>query len=283
MSELVDVQFVEIDGYNIKLSASNNHLFVILSQIPKIINKIYYENKFVSNYLKTNRLDLIISDNRYGFRNKKVKSIFITHQTYIKTPLKIKLFEKILNKINTILINKFNECWIPDFEDNENLSGELSHKNKSIKNQKFIGILSRFNEITDDEKTIKYLIILSGPEPQRTIFENLILEQLAETNFYATIVRGTIKNKLENTKKISFLNLANKLQISELASKSEKIISRSGYTSIMDYYKMREKVILVPTHGQTEQEYLANYLSKQGLFKSVSQNNFDIRTLHINV
>ena len=130
--EISDVSFIDLKGYDISLSLSKNQVFSILQQIPKILKAIKFEKQFVANFIKSNKVDLIISDNRYGFRNDSVKSVFITHQTCIKTPLKIKLFEKLLNNHNTKIINKFNECWVPDFEGDDNISGELSHKNTRI-------------------------------------------------------------------------------------------------------------------------------------------------------
>jgi predicted glycosyltransferase len=62
----------------------------------------------------------------------------------------------------------------------------------------------------------------------------------------------------------------------ELASAS-LVIARSGYSTVMDLVRMRRRAVLVPTPGQTEQEYLARHLSDAGLFLSVPQSSFDLR------
>ncbi len=253
------------------MSSSKNQTLKILFQIPKIIKNIKTENAFVASYIKSNKIDLIISDNRYGFRNKEVKSVIITHQTYIKTPLKIKFFEQLLNIVNTKQINKFSECWVPDIENENNLSGDLSHKNKKIKNIKYIGILSRFEKLKTKLKTNKVLAVISGPEPQRTIFEDILINKLSKEKYNTIIIRGTNKDVKIDTNNLSFINIADSKKLQQLISQSEIIISRSGYTSILDYIKLGIKAILVPTPGQTEQEYLAKYLSEKYNFKYVRQ------------
>ena len=205
--------------------------------------------------------------------------MLITHQTCIKTPLKIKFFEKILNNHNTKIINKFSECWVPDFEGDDNISGDLSHKNTRIKNIKYIGILSRFEKQENTEKTNKLLAIISGPEPQRSIFEELIIIKFSKADHKSIIVRGTNNNAKQNTGKITFINIANTKQLQELINKSEQIISRSGYSSIMDYVKLERTATLVPTPGQTEQEYLAKYLSQKRRFDIVLQDSLKLRDL----
>ena len=200
-----------------------------------------------------------------------MKSVIITHQTYIKTPLKIKFFERLLNIINTKQINKFAECWVPDIEGEGNISGELSHKNKQINDLKYIGILSRFEKLNNSDKTNKVLAIISGPEPQRTVFEDILINKFSKENYKSIIVRGTNIGSKNDINNISFINIANSKQLQQLISQSENIISRSGYSSILDYVKLGVKAILVPTPGQTEQEYLAEYISQKNNFTHVCQ------------
>lgn len=173
--------------------------------------------------------------------------------------------------LNTKVINKFNECWVPDLDGNDNISGELSHKNKRINNIKYIGILSRFEKLGTVNKTNKVLAILSGPEPQRSILEEILISKFEKGTNNVIIVRGTDKDAKQNTKNIQFINIANSKQLQELINISEQIISRSGYSSIMDYVKIGRKAILVPTPGQTEQEYLGKYLSEHRGFVVVFQ------------
>ena len=279
-SSFPNLVFEDIVSYNITLSDKKSQITTILSQIPKIILAIKKEHKQVNNLVKKHKIDIIISDNRYGFYNKKIKSIFITHQTYILLPRKIKFVEGVLNKINTSFINKFDVCWIPDNEGENNFSGKLSHKNKNIKNVKYIGILSKFNKI-ETEINNDILVVLSGPEPQRTIFEQIIETRLGDTNYAVIIVRGNGQNKKSEYGNIDYISFSNSVELNKLILESKYIISRSGYSSIMDYIKLQKKAIIVPTLGQTEQEYLAKYLSDRNYFIEGKQEYFNFTELVI--
>ena len=281
-SSFPDLIFEDIVQYNIKLSYKKSQNLIILSQIPKIIIAIKKEHKQAEKLIKKHNIDIIISDNRYGFYNKKIKSIFITHQTHILLPKKIKFLENILNKINTHLINKFDICWIPDIEGSNNFSGELSHKNTHIKKLKYIGILSKFKkfnlEINND-----ILVILSGPEPQRSIFEQFIETRLGDTNNAVIIVRGNNQAKKSEFGNIDYIAFADTVELNKLILQSEVLISRSGYSSIMDYVFLQKKAIIVPTTGQTEQEYLAKHLSDKKYFVAGNQEFFNLPDLLLKV
>ncbi len=271
-NEVSNVKYIHLKGYNINLSKSNSQFFKILMQVPKIIYKIFYEHKKLKEFNQQHHFDLIISDNRYGFFHKNIKSYFITHQTYILTGSLIG--DKIINKINTLLINKFNLCLIPDYKDSKNnLSGKLSHKNTKIKHKLYIGILSRFKTKCSDEIKNYALAILSGPNTQREKFEQIILEKFSKTNKQLILVRGS--NSALNKqvgKNIKIINVANSNELKKLICEAEYIISRSGYSSIMDYEQLnKSNVILVPTPGQTEQEYLAEHLKTKNNYTIMSQ------------
>jgi len=281
-SSFPNIIFEDIISYNIQLSDKNSQNIKILAQIPKIILTIRKERNQVKKLIKKHNIDIIISDNRYGFRNKTIKSIFITHQTHILLPKKIKFLEKALNKINTKLINKFDICWVPDVEGNKNFSGKLSHKNTKIKNLKYIGILSKFKKL-DLEINNDILVILSGPEPQRTILENILETRLGDTNNAVIIVRGNNLEKKSEYGNIDYIAFANTQELNELILKSRILISRSGYSSIMDYVYLQKRAIIVPTPGQTEQEYLAEYLSNKNYFIEGKQEHLNLTELIVKI
>ena len=173
------LQHILISGYNAKYSKRNNQGLSMIVQTPKFIYKILNEKKIAQELANKLNLDIIISDNRFGFRSTKTTNIFLSHQIHIQGPW---LLKPILYKINSRYINQFDNCWIPDFNETDSLSGELS-KNPGLKNYSFIGPLSRFKKPTETKtQKYKYLAILSGPEPQRTIFEKIILKEFSEIN-----------------------------------------------------------------------------------------------------
>ncbi len=270
--EYPNLKIFELPGYEIRYEGSGM-IWNIAKQLPKISRAILKERKAVKKIVEKEKIDVIISDNRYGCRNKQCKNIFITHQVNIAIPNRS--LEIITNKINHHLINLFDECWIPDFEGENSLAGKLSNNNKD---HQFIGPLSRFNR-KELKKEYDLIAVLSGPEPQRSILETKLIEQLKALDFKSLIVQGKTE-KLESfeisdqLKTVSYLTSED---LNEAILKSEIIIARSGYSTIMDLVALGKKAILIPTPGQTEQEYLAERLMDQQLFYHQSQNTFDLK------
>ncbi len=275
-----DMNFLYIKGYNVKYSKTKWALpFVIFFQIPKIIAAILYEHNWLKKTLNTQKIDIVISDNRYGFYSNKIKSIFITHQLNILVP-QSPFLEKILKKLNRFFLKKFDEIWVPDYASNIQ-AGKLSKNDMSLNNLKYIGNLSRFSN-SSNESAVKYeiLIILSGPEPQRSILEKIILQQVQKLSFKMVMVRGTKNNNdiaLSVNENIEYIDFATKNELEHLIRSSEILVSRSGYSTIMDFVKLKRHAILIPTPGQTEQEFLADYLSEKNWYIACQQNKFNLK------
>lgn len=279
-TEFPNLEILPLKGYRVAYTKNESFFFLkMLLQAPKIIQSIYYEHKWLSAAIKNHSFDIIISDNRFGLFNKKARSIFITHQLHIKTGTR--LSEKIAQKINYWFINKFNECWVPDEEGTENLGGMLSHPTKMPGIPvSYIGPLSRFEKYTTAQNT-DLLIMLSGPEPQRTLLENILLDQVKKIELRIVLVRGlpmgdTIKyNSGDNVK---ILNHVHGKELNELILSSKMIIARSGYTTVMELAALNKKAILIPTPGQTEQEYLADYLAGKKYCITLRQTDFNLNS-----
>jgi UDP-N-acetylglucosamine transferase subunit ALG13 len=278
--EFPSLAFLPLKGYRIKY-AKNGLTGKILLQIPSILRSVKEENKWLKEQVSKFGFEAVISDNRFGLHHEKIFSVFITHQLYIKSSLG-KWSEKIVQQWNYKFINRFHECWVPDEKGENNLAGELSHPAKLPKVPvKYIGTLSRLSSSSPlEDGTIKghLLIILSGPEPQRTILENKVVDQIVNYPATATIVRGLPgeKNIIPSTNTIHFYNHLSSEELNNEAMKAEFIISRSGYSTVMDIAALRKKSILIPTPGQTEQEYLADHLMKKKFSFCVKQNNFSL-------
>ncbi len=277
-----EIPFIKFPSFKIEYPSNGSMVLKMALSIPKILFGIFTEHIQLKKIIKAERIDCVISDNRYGLWDKKVYSIFIGHQLFIQMPIRIKIFERILNYINHWFINKFDDCWVPDFQGELNLSGTLSHNNKLPKNVSYIGILSRFkaldNSVMGNKNQISnfdILVVLSGPEPQRTIFEKILIEQISASPYSALLVQG--KPLEMNNSKFGNIKFANHLETSKLEKlilKTPIIISRSGYSTIMDLVRLGKSAILVATPGQTEQEYLAKRMIEKKWFYAVSQNKF---------
>jgi uncharacterized protein (TIGR00661 family) len=279
--EFKNVVFTQIAGYNIRYSTNKFWLpLKLLLQFPKLLGVVYKEYLWLDKTITEFKIDAVISDNRLGLYSSKVPCIYITHQLQIKTGNSFT--EALAQKIHYFFINKYTACWVPDTAAENNLAGELSHPKKLPKIPvEYLGPLSRF-EKTTVEKKYDLLILLSGPEPQRTIFENLLLQEVKSFSGKVAMIRGLPKNSVEeefiydDENKIVVANHLSATSLSKAIQQSEMIICRSGYTSIMDLIKLQQKAILIATPGQTEQEYLAVYLMEKKIFLSVPQNNFSL-------
>jgi uncharacterized protein (TIGR00661 family) len=183
--------------------------------------------------------------------------------------------------ISKYFINKYNQLWIPDEEGDNNLSGDLSHTYFIKDKTKFIGILSRFHKTKYDIKDYKYDVccIISGPEPQRTNLYNLLYNEIIKTSLKVVIIAGKPD---ENMNPKEFANgriypHLNKEKMQEIIEESAVVISRSGYSTIMDLSILGKQAIFIPTPGQTEQEYLAKLLMKKGLIYYQKQKYFNLQ------
>jgi uncharacterized protein (TIGR00661 family) len=277
--EFPQLNFIHLKGYRIQYSKNSWTLpFGIGKQIPKILSTIQYENERLEDIVKEQDVHGIISDNRYGFYHKSIPSVFISHQLRIKTPFG-KLVDNFLQKLNYQYINLFSECWVPDNKTETDLAGELSHpREKPSLPLKYLGPLSRFQKLNSGkEKNV--LILLSGPEPQRTIFENLLIQQLNEFKSSVVLVRGLPgeTTELELPSNISGYNHLLAEELNEKMNKASIVVSRCGYSTVMDLAALGKKSILVPTPGQTEQEYLAKHLMKNNLALCVDQKKFRLK------
>jgi uncharacterized protein (TIGR00661 family) len=250
----------------------------LLLQSFKILITINRESKWLKEFYKKKHLDIIISDNRFGLYHRSAYTIFITHQLSIKTPGN-NWIEKMVQKINYRFINKFNHCWIPDAAGNMNLAGELSHP-ASMPGipVTYLGSLSR---IKKQSAVINnhLLILLSGPEPQRSILEEMITTQLKALQLSAIMVRGLPGQSAHtfNSPLLQAFDHLDSNQMQEMIARSAIIISRPGYSTVMDVLPMGKKCIFIPTPGQTEQEYLAAYLAGKGWCHAVSQDALQLK------
>lgn len=277
--ECPGITIIPLDGYHLSYGKSRiGTILSIIGQLPKILTKIKQEKTWLDTMVDTLNPDIIISDNRFGFWHARVRSIFITHQLHIRTGLG-RLANWMVRLWNYRQINHFSECWVPDFDDTHALAGSLAHPpNMPDIPVKYIGPLSRFEACGPPAERIPLLIILSGPEPQRSIFESLLLKQLQGIKQRTILVRGVPETEqLPHTNdEVRVLNFAGKKKLNQLICRADLVCCRAGYTSIMDLIKLRKKCILIPTPGQAEQEYLGQFMHQRQLAYVITQRKFNL-------
>ena len=291
--EFPQVGFIETQDYKIRYKGGILLKWALLFRLPSLLKQIKKENKWLEDILQHHHIDAVISDNRYGIFHRTCPSIFITHQLQIQSGIG-SLFKggrwslavgrhinRQILKWNYAFIEKFSSCWIPDLEGELSIAGLLSHPTKlpSIP-VKYIGTLSRFYISEKNTQKNTLLILLSGPEPQRTEFENILFSQLGSSTMNTVVVRGLPGSDFSIPFVREGIRIWNHLPsntLNELLNNSEYIVARSGYSTIMDLLAVRKNAILVPTPGQTEQEYLGHYLHEKKWMYSVEQKNFGLQ------
>lgn len=280
-TEFPDIRFIRLPGYNITYGRKIPVGLKVIADLPRLLYLVASEHRQIKKLVKTHSIDLVISDNRYGLWNRSIYTVFITHQVNIIPPPALILFSPLLRMATRFFMKHYNETWIPDVDGDLNLSGKLSHGRKLPGNTKFIGLLSRFDKTEKSPETgrrYEIVAIVSGPEPQRSIFEEKLLAKLPVDGKQCLLIRGipgdTRIKPLKNG-----LDVADHLNTGEfgaiLASKP-LVICRAGYSTLMDIAFTGNKAILVPTPGQTEQLYLADNLDKSGIYVACKQYNFNL-------
>lgn len=281
-----DMECHRFPGIRIRYPSGSNMTMNLVLQLPGIVSGIIREHRYLTRLAQDYRADVVISDNRFGLWSREVYSVYITHQVMIKAPKKLKWAERLFYRLHMWVIRHYDECWIPDLPGKTNLSGDLSHLYPVPGNGSFIGILSRFgkpsagmafSELTPGPDL---LVLISGPEPQRTIFENLIKNDPEIVHAGQVVMLrglpGNAEQEITSDGFIIFNHLPDN-ELRQLILTSKMIICRPGYSTLMDLAELGRTAVLVPTPGQTEQEYLAWHLSEKGAFSCIDQDGFTLK------
>ncbi|WP_248724897.1 glycosyltransferase [Seonamhaeicola sp. ML3] len=275
--EFPTVSSIELPPYNVTYAKKGkNFKLKLIKDSPKLLKAVKDEKKTVKEIVETHSISGIISDNRLGVYSKKVPSVFITHQLNVLSGSTTWLSTKMHQKI----IKKFDECWVPDIEGTPNLSGKLGHTENFDIPTKYIGPLSRFKKQYVNYVN-KVLVLISGPEPQRTLLEEKLLEAFKDFTGKVVFVKGKMEKEqtIQVNRNITIYNFMTSELLEKTINESELIISRSGYTTVMDLAKLNKKAFFIPTPGQFEQEYLAERLTRQNLVPSCNQDDFSIKKI----
>ncbi len=276
--EFPELKFYNLPDYPIKYTQkAHQFLPYFILNTRKIFKTLFDMHKLFLEIDERENFDIIISDSRYDIFNRFKPSYLIIHQ--LRIMMKAAVLRGGIMFYNSYMSKYFKKIVVPDFEEN-GLTGEMSHNLKFIDGGKvkYIGVLSPFRH-RSLERDIDVLISISGPEPQRTIFEEKVMESIGDLNGKIVITLGRPEKedyKRENVEIYSYLS-SNKRE--EIMNRSKLVISRSGYSTIMDLYAIGGKAMFVPTPGQPEQRYLAQHLQSMGIAGYVSQDNLNLANL----
>jgi spore coat polysaccharide biosynthesis predicted glycosyltransferase SpsG len=277
-TELPGLTYIKFKGFKPGYSRYFPQYLVLLVKIPLLLYHIILEHSTLKKIIREYEIDVVISDNRFGLWNRKITTVYITHMPLIPFPEPLRFMEFIGVLLHRAIITKYSFCFIPDLPGEVNVSGRLSHGVKLPENVRFIGILSRFvspekPKLTNPVDFGHITIILSGPEPQREILKQKLVYLFEDKKPTVMILEGRPDKvqKFIRSGNIFYYNHLPSSEMKEMITGSKSLISRSGYSTIMELISMNCGALLIPTPGQTEQEYLARYLAEKGWFHTISQ------------
>lgn len=271
------IETIYLEGYNVRYAASGSMFMpMVINQVPSLLRTIRKENDWLKETVRQYNIDLVISDNRYGLYHNTVPSVIITHQLNIITGLG-SMADNILRRLHYRFLNRFNNVWVADVQQSPGLAGRLSHPASLPHNTQYIGLLSQVEPVTTANSGY-LLVLLSGPEPQRTILADKLWLQVLSYTGKVLFVEGADEGaaKQDIPEHITYHKRISGDTLAAAISGADMVICRSGYSTLMDLVKLDKKAILIPTPGQTEQEYLGRTLYKNGVFISKPQKSFNL-------
>lgn len=268
-------------GYNVTYSGLNKVAQAgLLLQIPRLLKTIGQENIWLQDAVNKLRPDAIVSDNRYGMYHTQVPSVIMTHQLRIQSGLGSTV-DNLVQRMHYRYLNKFGATWVVDTEESPGLAGTLSHPMAMPDNYHYIGLLSRFAgmDAGNQKEDGPILVLISGPEPQRTEFSKMLWQQVMRHNGPVIFAEGSeaATAPADIPTHISYHKRMDGPALAEALMNASMVVCRSGYSTLMDLRTMNKRAIVIPTPGQTEQQYLGSTLHERGIFYSTPQKGFDLQ------
>ncbi|CAN5176618.1 glycosyltransferase [soil metagenome] len=277
--EFPDLHLIRLPGYGITYPKHGLLALHLIFKSYSISKKIKEEKNAVEKIIQEFAIDVVISDNRFACRGNKTLNIYITHQLNLKSPFG----QNFANRIHRKYYEAFDEIWVPDAAEKENLSGELGHDAITERPHRYVGPLTRFPQadlLNSRPRKWWLVVLLSGPEPQRSIFEKIILEELAKHMEEVLLIRGITDgdNKVKHPyPHVTMVDHMEDEKIYEALLRTHYVVCRPGYSTLCDLSALNISPIVVPTPGQTEQEYLAAYHATKNNVVVQKQKEFNLR------
>jgi hypothetical protein len=270
------IETTNMDGYDVHYSKSGSgFMFALFSQMPRLLKTIKAEHESILDICSRLNIDGIISDNRYGLYHPTIPCVIMTHQVLAQSGMG-DMVDSLLKHVHYRRLLRFERCWVIDVAGKPNLSGKLGHPSVLPQNATYIGMLSQIEKATTTDEHL--MVLLSGPEPQRTILSDILWEQVKDYKGKLVFVEGSnLKVRTDVPPNITYHTRITKEKLQPLLQATGMVICRSGYSTLMDLAVLKKKAILVPTPGQTEQEYLGVHLHKEGVFYYAPQKGFNLQ------
>ena len=285
-----------------------NMAFWLLKNSLHLNAVMRYEHHFAEEMVERHGYDVLFSDNRFAFYSKNAYSIYMTHQRRIAFPQAFSAFEGVGTMWHANIMRKFDEVWVPDLEFFPGFAGSLSHSGATPgdKPMRYVGLLSRFSETAAGSSEVastaagtvavagtavetfaksvpnyKVVAVVSGVESARTQFEHQLRHALAEIPGRHMMILGkpALGQKSWTEGNIEFHTHLATDAFADAVRHADFVVSRGGYSTVMDMAKLDAKCIFVPTPGQFEQIVLAHDLSQAGYAVEIPAEKFSAQAL----
>ncbi len=279
--ELPDIDFVELPDYPTPYTSSRHFVRKFVAMSPLMLSAVWREGRRVKRLLRRRRFDMILSDNRFNVRSDDIPSFVISHQLRFMVPKGLRRLEGVTEFFNWEYLKPFDRVIVPDNGDPvRNLSGRMSHDLKRLPMEQiyYAGSLASVRCL-DLQADVDLFVSISGPEPQRTELERILLDQVRDVPGERIVVTLGKPETVETCgidDRIAVYGYLDRERQQEMLNRAKLVVCRSGYTTVMELAELRKQALFIPTPGQTEQEYLAEYYEENGFFHSVSQYKLDL-------
>lgn len=269
------VEWLPLFGYRVRYARRGFWLpWLLMAQVPRLLGVLRREHEWLDEVLGRVPLDAVISDNRYGLNSAKCCSVFMTHQLHVRVPFG-RVGRCLADQLHAQFIRRFDTCWVPDGV-GEGLAGSLSQALPGVQ-ASWLGPLSRFGrKPVPQVPGYDLVFLLSGPEPQRSLLEAACLRSIPD-GLRALLVEGrpeegeTIRTGAE-ADRVGHLGAE---QLEAVLRSCRYLVCRSGYSTLMDLACIGRSALLIPTPGQSEQEYLAALWHERGWAVAMRQGDLN--------
>ncbi|MFY7861712.1 MAG: glycosyltransferase [Chitinophagales bacterium] len=270
------LRYHTLSSYNVRYD-SKYVLIGLLGQFLKAPKLLRQENMEVSYYYDLYKPSIIVSDNRYGCHHPDCLNYLITHQLLVIS--QNYFFRNLTKWFANNLLRKFSEIWIPDFKE-LGLSNAMSSAQIDVP-KRYIGFCApKVSQVIHSE----VLILLSGPESRRSLVEAMYHKAIKGSTKKIVFIAGNYLNPQQKIVKdnITYFSRLNYKEVLSYIAGADKIVCRSGYTTLIDLYCLGKKnIVCVPTADQPEQEYLADYWTKKGWISMITENEIELKLPNI--
>lgn len=248
--------------------------------MPQVMALFRREHELTEKLVKERDLDCVVSDTRYGIWSQAVPSYCILHSLRQLIPFRPHWLERLVERSQCRKLSGFTKVLIPDMEEDGGLSGELSHDldiDWGAGRLEWIGPLSGVR-VQPGKRDIDMFFSISGIEPQRTIFERKVLDALPQLTGRIVVTLGQPARADECIERgnATIHGCLDRHAQADMLNRARITITRSGYTTLMELAELGGRALLVPTPGQSEQEYLARLHRERGRMWSTTQSELDL-------